>query len=90
MVRSALLVALLRTGLGSWRAVRDPEDRALALGFVAGTVGLLAHAIGANSFIIVRIMEPFWFFAAVVIALPALEREEEGVPMAARPLGSPA
>jgi len=69
----ALLVALLRTGMGSYRSLSDPEDRALAMGFVAGTVGLLAHAIGANTFIIVRIMEPFWFFAAVVVALPALE-----------------
>jgi O-antigen ligase len=86
----ALLVALIRAGLGSYRTLTHPEDRALALGFVAGTVGLMVHAVGANSFIIVRIMEPFWFFAAVVIALPALEHGPERVPMVARPVGHPA
>ena len=57
----------------------------LALGFVAGTVGLLGHALGANTFIIVRIMEPFWFFAAIVVALPGLPDAEpvaEPVPVA--------
>jgi O-Antigen ligase len=72
----ALIWAVLKAGVGSFRALEVPEDRGLALGFVAGTVGLLGHAIGANTFIIVRIMEPFWFFAAVVVALPGLAQEE--------------
>ncbi len=72
----ALIWALLKAGVGSFRALEVPEDRGLALGFVAGTVGLLGHAIGANTFIIVRIMEPFWFFAAIVVALPGLAQEE--------------
>jgi 2-oxoglutarate ferredoxin oxidoreductase subunit alpha len=59
---------------GTYRNISG--NQALALGFVAGTVGLLGHAIGANTFIIVRIMEPFWFFAAVVVALPGLAQEE--------------
>jgi hypothetical protein len=25
------------------------------------------HAVGANAFLIVRIMEPFWLFAALVV-----------------------
>jgi O-Antigen ligase len=72
----ALIWAVLKAGVGSFRALEVPEDRGLALGFVAGTVGLLGHAIGANTFIIVRIMEPFWFFAAVVVTLPGLAQEE--------------
>ena len=68
----ALVWAVLKAGLGSFRVLRVPEERGLALGFVAGTIGLLGHAVGANTFIIVRIMEPFWFFAAIVIALPGL------------------
>jgi hypothetical protein len=71
-----LIWAVLKAGVGSFRALTVPEDRGLALGFVAGTVGLLGHAIGANTFIIVRIMEPFWFFAAIVVALPGLAPEE--------------
>jgi O-Antigen ligase len=71
-----LVWTLLKSGVASFRALSVPEERGLALGFVAGTVGLLGHSVGANTFIIVRIMEPFWFFAAVVIALPGLAQDE--------------
>jgi hypothetical protein len=78
----ALLWVVLRSGLASYRQLSDPDGRGLALGFVAGTVGLIFHAVGANTFIIVRIMEPFWFFAGVVIALPALREVEAPAPLA--------
>jgi hypothetical protein len=42
-------------------------------------VGLLVHGIGANTFIIVRIMEPFWFLAGIVIALSAINEENKSV-----------
>jgi hypothetical protein len=77
-----LVWSTLKSGLGSFRALRDPEERGLALGFLAGTVALLVHAIGANTFIIVRIMEPFWFFAAIVITLPGLAAAEASAPPA--------
>src|SRR5436309_1489598 len=68
--------ALATMAVLSSRRLTVPEERGLALGFVAGTAGLLGHALGANTFIIVRIMEPFWFFAAVVVALPGLAPAE--------------
>jgi len=68
----ALLWAVLRVGVASARRLETREDRGMALGFVAGTVGLLIHAVGSNTFIIIRIMEPFWFFAGVVMLLPTL------------------
>jgi O-antigen ligase len=71
-----LVWTLLRSSGHALRSLREPEDRGLALGFLAGTIGLLAHAIGSNTFIIVRIMEPFWFFAGIVLMLPQLERGE--------------
>jgi len=43
------------------------------MGFPAGFIGLLVHSIGANTFIIVRIMEPFWFVAGMVAMIPELE-----------------
>jgi O-antigen ligase len=59
------------------RAIADTEDpfhHGLAMGFLAGFIGLLFHAIGANTFIIVRIMEPFWFLAGIVMMLEGIER----------------
>jgi len=70
-----LVWAVLRSSLGAFHSLKDPMDRGLALGFLAGTVGLLTHAAGSNTFIIVRIMEPFWFFAGIVTMLPLLQRE---------------
>jgi hypothetical protein len=67
-----LVARLLGTGLRSARALGNPEERGLAIGFVAGTVGLLVHALGSNTFIIVRIMEPFWLFAGIIVLLPVL------------------
>jgi O-antigen ligase/polysaccharide polymerase Wzy-like membrane protein len=84
-----LMWSTLKSGLGSFRTLRDPEERGLALGFLAGTVALLVHAIGANTFIIVRIMEPFWFFAAIVVTLPGLAEAQPSVPPA-RPSAPPA
>ncbi|HEU4371124.1 MAG TPA: O-antigen ligase family protein [Methylomirabilota bacterium] len=71
-----LVWTLLRSSGDAFRHLTEPEDRGLALGFLAGTISLLVHAIGSNTFIIVRIMEPFWFFAGIVLMLPQLEREE--------------
>jgi O-antigen ligase len=60
----------------------DPFEEGIVIGFIAGFTGLLFHAIGANTFIIVRIMEPFWFIAAIVISIPAL-REDNPEPVKA-------
>jgi O-antigen ligase len=57
------------------RKTPDSFERGLSMGFLAGFIGLLFHAIGANTFIIVRIMEPFWFVLAMVIMIPVLESE---------------
>jgi O-antigen ligase len=59
-----LIYALFRLGINTWRDAQDDLVRGLSVGLIAGLVGLLVHAIGANTFIIVRIMEPFWFLAA--------------------------
>jgi O-antigen ligase len=70
--------AIFREARATYRTAKDPLFRGLALGFLAGSVGLIAHALMANTFIIVRIMEPYWMVTAVVIASPELEGGTEG------------
>jgi len=69
-----LLYSIFKLTLRNLKEVRIPYSQGLAIGFLAGYVGLMVHAIGANTFIIVRIMEPFWFFVGIVTVLPDLER----------------
>jgi len=71
-----LLFSILKHSLRIYREMDDELYRGLTLGFIAGFVGLTIHAITANTFIILRIMEPFWFIAGIVMMLPTLKEEE--------------
>jgi len=71
-----LLYSIGKIAIENLRVLKDPFFRGINIGFLAGYTGLLFHAIGANTFIIVRIMEPFWFFVGIIIVLPSLERTE--------------
>jgi hypothetical protein len=66
------------------RRVRgDPMARSLTIGFMAGFAGLMLHSFAGNIFIIVRIMEPFWCLAAMVMVLPeVLHPKEDKTPPA--------
>ena len=54
----------------------DEFYKGLILGFIAGFIGLTIHALTANTFIVIRIMEPFWFIAGIVMVLPAFIEQE--------------
>ena len=72
---TALLVAC---GALFWRArsaLEEPLQRGLATGMLAAFAGLLLHAIGTNTFLLIRIMEPFWLLTALVVAAMALREE---------------
>jgi len=71
-----LLVAVFRNALYAYRNTADPLFSGLSLGYLVGFVAMLVHAIGANTFIIVRIMEPFWFLTAIIIMIPTIEADE--------------
>jgi len=60
----------------TYEQTRKPFFRGLSLGYLAGFFAMVAHGIGANTFIIVRIMEPFWFLTAMIIMIPAIENKE--------------
>lgn len=65
-----LMFTLFRNALAVFRIIEIEELRGLASGFIAGFTGILVHSFAGNIFIIVRIMEPFWFLAALVAMLP--------------------
>jgi hypothetical protein len=71
-----LIALLFKHGLRALRASRDPLFEAIALGYIAGLVGMLVHSIGVNTFILVRIMEPFWFLTALIVMIPRFESGE--------------
>lgn len=71
-----LIYAIFRQTYTVFKKTTESFDRGLSMGFLAGFIGLLFHAIGANTFIIVRIMEPFWFMAALVLMIPEIKDEE--------------
>jgi len=71
-----LLWSVLKAARAAHVRMLDPLDRGLTMGFIAGTFGLLAHAIGSNTFTIIRVMEPFWLFAGIIVMLPVFVGDE--------------
>src|SRR5438552_1558555 len=78
-----LMWAVGRHALDVYATRGDPDERGLVLGFLAGFAGLLVHAFGSNTFIIVRIMEPFWLITGIVMMIPGLEAKERAAAAAA-------
>lgn len=71
-----LLYSIFKLTFTNLKKLKTPYLQGLTVGFLAGYVGLLFHAVGANTFIIVRIMEPFWFFVGIITVLPQMEALE--------------
>ena len=72
-----LFYKLFRLGLERFRhSGEDPFSRSLAIGFLGGFVCLLFHAIGSNTFVIVRIMQPFWLVTGLVFMSRLVAAEE--------------
>ena len=52
-----------------------PRLQGMVKGFYAGFWGILAHAMTANSFVIVRIAEPFWFITGLIVVMLILKEQ---------------
>lgn len=79
-----IIYRLWRCARDSFLSQTDPFAKGLAHGFLLGLVAMLAHGIGANTFIIIRIMEPFWLCAGLVMLLPSINAQpamERGRPV---------
>lgn len=83
-----LLITLIREVWQIYHNVQDRFFRGIAFGFFVGILAMMVHAISANTFIIVRIMEPFWFLAAIVMMLPVIEKQEQEQHMVSVPSSS--
>ncbi len=73
-----LLLRLAGSGLRLRARAVNRTEAVLAAGFLAGFAGLLVHGLGANTFIIVRIMEPMWMVVGLIgasLMLPAPEEQ---------------
>ncbi len=73
-----LLWCILRMAWNTYQQTIGTRLEGLTLGYLAGAVAMITHCIGANTFIIVRIMEPFWFMTAVIALLPTLVANSPG------------
>ncbi|MDQ6958738.1 MAG: O-antigen ligase family protein [Mariprofundaceae bacterium] len=58
------------------RSLSDTSLRGVALGTLCGFGGLLFHALGSNSFIIVRIMEPLMILVGLLLAALLIEQQK--------------
>lgn len=60
---------LLKTAREAYLWTEDWMSRGIALGMLGATIALIVHSIGTISFLIVRIMEPYWFLMALVVSI---------------------
>ncbi len=68
------------------REIVDDRIKGAALGTLCGFGGLLFHAIGSNSFTIVRIMEPFMILLGLMLAALLIQRQKNtDIPQAGEP-----
>jgi len=67
---------LWRTAREAHRWSRDWLCRGLGLGMMATVAGIIVHGFGTISFVIIRIMEPFWFLMALAVTVRTLAIED--------------
>ncbi len=74
-----LLWIILKQSLNVLRITKDELYKGVTLGFITGFIGLTIHAVTANTFILIRIMEPFWFIAGIIMMVPTLLEAEDKI-----------
>jgi len=75
---SVLLVRIFKQAKALYRETDDPLLKGVAHGLMAALIGLLAHAVGSNTFAIVRVMEPFMIATALVVASLQMLKQQRG------------
>ena len=80
----ARLFKMVRNVINFDLVKNDDFSMGLAVGFMSGFVAMIVHSLSINTFIVIKIMEPFWFMAAIVLLLPKLLEGEESTVDAAQ------
>jgi O-antigen ligase len=71
-----LLWSIFKHSIIVYKKMDEELYKGLVLGFIAGFIGLVFHAVTANTFTMIRIMEPFWFVTGIIMMLPRMKEEE--------------
>jgi len=71
-----LVYSIFRNILSVYKTTSDPFLKGLSLGLLGGVGAMVGHSLGSATFIIVRIMEPFWFLTALVMIIPNLTERQ--------------
>ncbi len=61
-----LIFSVFKNSMHTFKTAQDTLLKSISLCVISSLVGLLFHSVGANTFIIIRIMEPFWFLCGLV------------------------
>lgn len=72
-----LLVHVWRKAYRVFIHAETTKAKAISAGFLAGYTGILVQSITTNTFIIIRVMEPFWVLTAMVFLLPKIYPPEK-------------
>lgn len=73
-----LLYSVHKLVRGAMRAELPPRLHGMVTGFYAGFWALMVHAVTANTFVIVRIAEPFWCLAGLSVMVTMYAKETSG------------
>jgi O-antigen ligase len=71
-----MLYAILHETWKVSKNAKIPLFKYFAQGFLIATIAMMTHGLGANTFIIIRIMEPFWLICGLVMSIPGIEEIE--------------
>lgn len=68
-----LMFQIFRKSLSIYKRAQTPFYKGIAMGFLCSFAGMLTHALASNTFIIIRIMEPFCLVMGIVFMIPYIE-----------------
>lgn len=80
-----LIARLMREVWRVYLACDDAYLKGVSLGLFVGIMAMLMHAVSANTFVIVRISEPFWLISGLVLLIPRVAYRADEVEAARLP-----